>query len=107
MEPYKYYNPENEIFGYSPNEIIYVDAPSNCNELEPCDPNSYTNENKKACLAQEICTNQRSIENVMKPRATNGRYVDSKNIYLYQIVHMANLITGCLILALFIYRNNK
>jgi hypothetical protein len=104
----QYYDPQNEIFGYSPNDVLYVDVPSmQCEQLAPCLPSQYTPENKKACLAQEICRNQQAISSTMRTRASNGRYIDSKNIYISQLIHMTNLLAGCILLVVVIYRYNK
>lgn len=108
MQAFKYYDAENELYGYSPNDVLYVNAIEACKtSVPPCDPNSNTEENQKNCLAQELCVNQAMIQSSMQSRASNGRYIDSKNMYVSQIVHCVNLVIGCIGLGVLIYRNNK
>lgn len=106
MEIYKYYDPENELFGYSPNEILYVNVSQSCKNLPPCDsnPNNQKDENTKACLSHQICKHQEYVQTSMKARSSNGRYVDSKNVYISQLIHMGNMIVSCIALGFMIYK---
>lgn len=122
MEPYSYHNPQSELFGYSPNDVLYMAiSPEDCAAIskmkctrDPQDPTvgakdntnggtGTTTNNAEVCMLQDICRNQALMQANLQPRVTDGRLVDSKNLYVQQMVHTVNLFLGSLGLAVYLY----
>jgi hypothetical protein len=114
MEIYPYYQPhDDELFGYSHNDILYsaslvANTTPACDHLPVCKPGATDDAaNQKACVDRATCENQHRLAQAMQSRSSNGRYIDSKNIYLTQVIHLTNMAISCIVLGVAIYAVNR
>ena len=96
MNVYKY-DTVDETSGYSINDVFWVSPTdsSNCSEVAAlwCKDDE---KNKPECYTQAMCTNRELRRSQYQSKSYNGRYIDSKNAYSYEIIRTANLGIGCI-----------
>ena len=103
MEVFKYYHPQIEVYGYNPNDVLYVDPDIVCKKVVGVNCEDLSNLTETQIHDCELCKNQTLLKEATLPRAENGRRIDTSNLYIRQIVHMSNLVVGCMVLGVFIY----
>lgn len=112
MDVYKY-NVSNAVNGFSVNDQLWVNAEvSGCDDsVEPettCkDCSTTTTPTCETCMMKATCKNGRLRREQYQATGANGRYVDTQNLYVFQVLHGVNLFHGICLLAFLAYRYNK
>jgi hypothetical protein len=108
MDFYSYNKTEN-VNGFSINDIYWVSADHDviprCDDKCATTTNTCTQleNNEEACYIREVYENGKLRNKMITNRSSNGTYIDSKNMYVYQILNAFNLGAGSLVLCYALY----
>lgn len=110
MDVYKY-NSSNAVNGFSVNDQFWVDAEiSECGNTGTTGCDECDTVGKPACdtcLKGVMCQNARLRRQQYHATGANGRYVDTQNLYVFQVLRGVNLFHGICLLAYVAYLYNQ